>query len=62
MYKIWLNADETGFITDSVGGHEKYIVPPPEGEYEYYFYVDDFTFKNIELFNIVEGSLLKKEG
>lgn len=59
VYKIWLNTDESGFITDSMGGHEKYIVDPPEGEYQYYFYVDAFTFKNIEIFHIVNGELIK---
>lgn len=59
MYRIWLNADETGYITDSVGGHEHYIVPPPDGEYEYYFYLDSYTFKNIELFRVVDGQLVK---
>lgn len=60
MYRIWLNADETGYITDSVGGHEQYIVPPPEGEYEYYFHLDDYTFKNIELFRLENGELVAK--
>lgn len=58
MYRIWLNADETGFIVDSVGGHEEYIVEPKEEVFTHYFYVDDYTFKNINLFKVFGGDLV----